>query len=543
MIMMKLTVLDKKTLIKIVAERFGFRIYLPQDYDTQRINMQEIIIDGNSLSLEAVQQVACLQVPIRLADSSREKVKKCRAYVDQVIANGDTVYGLTTGFGKFSTVTIAPEHIAELQVNLIRSHATSVGEPYTVAQTRAVMLLRIAVLAKGHSGIRLETLETLVQMLNAGVHPIIPKRGSVGASGDLSPLSHLALVLIGEGEALYMGEIISGQAAMQKAGINPVTLAAKEGLALNNGTQVMAALGVLSLLEAERLCRYADVIASMSIDALKGTPRAFDELIHNLRPHPGQIKSAANIRYLLSNSALRESHRNCGNVQDAYSLRCTPQVHGAVRDALSYARGVLEIEINSATDNPLIFAEEGKVISGGNFHGEPLAIALDTMAIAISELASISERRVEQMLNPALSRGLSPFLADRPGIDSGFMIAQLTAASVVSENKVLAHPASVDSIPTSANQEDHVSMGSVGAIKLLQVVENVSTALGIELLVASAALDQRGVNSSPSLEKVKHALRENVPAMKGDRIMYPDINNAIALLCSDRIDTLVTKID
>lgn len=526
-----------------MPETIDFRIYTPHDNNTPRIKMQEIIIDGNSLSLEDVQQVALMAAPIKISDPSRDKVIKCRAYVDKVIANGDTVYGLTTGFGKFSTVSIPAEHIAELQLNLIRSHATSVGEPYTIAQTRAIMLLRIAVLAKGHSGIRYETLDTLVQMLNKGVHPLIPTRGSVGASGDLSPLSHLALVLIGEGEANYKGEVMPGLVAMQKAGIKPVQLAAKEGLALNNGTQVMAALGVLSLLEAERLCRYADVIASMSIDALKGTPKAFDELVHRLRPHPGQLASAKNIRTLLSGSVLRESHRNCGNVQDAYSLRCSPQVHGAVRDACRYARNVLEIEINSATDNPLIFADEEKVISGGNFHGEPLAIALDTMAIAVSELASISERRVEQMLNPALSRGLSPFLADRPGIDSGFMIAQLTAAAVVSENKVLSHPASVDSIPTSANQEDHVSMGSVSAIKLLQVLENVSTALGIELLVACAALDQRALESSPLLEKVKSALRESVPPLKGDRVMYPDVNNAIALVRSGLIDELVGKID
>jgi histidine ammonia-lyase len=505
--------------------------------------MQDIIIDGNSLSLEQVALVAIDKVPVRLSETSRQKVQKCRAYVDKVIANGDTVYGLTTGFGKFSTVSIPPEHIAELQLNLIRSHATSIGEPYDIEQTRAIMLLRIAVLAKGYSGIRIETLDTLVNMLNRGVHPIIPKRGSVGASGDLSPLSHLALVLIGEGEAIYQGERMSGKQAMQRADITPVQLAAKEGLALNNGTQVMAALGVLSLLEAERLTRYADVIASMSIDALLGTPRAFDELIHQLRPHPGQLKSAANIRNLLSESILRESHRNCGNIQDAYSLRCTPQVHGAVRDAIAYVRGVLQIEINSATDNPLIFADEEKVISGGNFHGEPLAIALDTLAIAVSELASISERRIEQMLNPALSRGLSPFLAKRPGIDSGFMIAQLTAASLVSENKVLAHPASVDSIPTSANQEDHVSMGSVSAIKLLQVMENVGSVLGIELLIAAAALDERGLPSSDSLERVKALVRENIAAMQEDRIMYPDVNNAIALVRSKRIDAVLGKID
>jgi histidine ammonia-lyase len=503
--------------------------------------MQTIIIDGNSLSLEQVEQVALENAQIKLSDECVSGVIKCREYVDKVIANGDIVYGLTTGFGKFSTVTIPQENIAELQLNLIRSHATNLGPAYTRAQTRAIMLLRINVLAKGFSGIRLQTLQTLVEMLNKGVHPHIPMRGSVGASGDLSPLSHLALPLIGEGEAEYQDTLMSGAEAMASAGITPVVLQAKEGLALNNGTQVMAAVGVLQLLAGERLCLSADIIASASIDALKGTPRAFDALIHNLRPHPGQLNSAANIRNLLTNSPLRESHRDCGNVQDAYSLRCTPQVHGAVRDALAYARRVLEIEINSATDNPLIFADEGKVISGGNFHGEPLAIALDTMAIAISELASISERRVEQMLNPALNRGLSPFLALRPGIDSGYMIAQLTAASMVSENKVLAHPASVDSIPTSANQEDHVSMGSVSAIKLLQVVENVVSVLAIELMVAMSALEQRDLPSSEALESVHRLVRDQIPRLQGDRVMYPDMRCAVEMVRSGNVIEAANK--
>jgi len=485
--------------------------------------MQEIIIDGNSLSLEAVELVARKHAPISLAESSIALVKKCRDYVDKVIANKEIVYGLTTGFGKFSTVIIPEENIAELQLNLIRSHAVSVGEAYDEATTRAIMLLRIAVLAKGHSGIRIETLQSLVEMLNRGVHPIIPKRGSVGASGDLSPLSHLALVLLGEGEAHYQGERMSGAAAMQKAGITPVKLAAKEGLALNNGTQVMAAIGVLALLDAQRLCQQADITAAMAIDALKGTPSAFDPLVHQLRPHRGQMDSAQNIRNLLTSSPLRDSHINCGNVQDAYSLRCTPQVHGAARDAIRYVRSVLEVEINSATDNPLIFPDEGKVISGGNFHGEPLAIALDTLGIAISEVANISERRMEQMLNPALSRGLSPFLAKRPGLDSGFMIMQLTAASLISENKVLAHPASVDSIPTSANQEDHVSMGSVSAIKLQQIVENVNQVIAIEWIIAASALDQRGIASSPALESAKASLRKEVPVLAEDRVMYSDL--------------------
>jgi len=492
--------------------------------------MQDIIIDGNNLTLEEVGRVATENAPIRLAESSVHKVVKCREYVDEVIANGDVVYGLTTGFGKFSTVNIPPENIAELQLNLIRSHSVNVGEPYSQEITRAIMLLRIAVLAKGHSGIRLETLQTLVEMLNKGVHPIIPQRGSVGASGDLSPLSHLALVLLGEGEAIYQSERLPGIEAMQKAGIQPISLAAKEGLALNNGTQVMAAIGALMLLKAEALCQMADITAAISIDALLGTPRAFDPLVHDLRPHPGQKISAQNLNRLLQDSPLRLSHLDCGNVQDAYSLRCTPQVHGAVRDALAYARGVIEIEINSATDNPLIFPDDDKVISGGNFHGEPLAIALDTMALAISELANISERRMEQILNPALSRGLPPFLAKRPGLDSGYMIAQLTAASLISENKVLSHPAAVDSIPTSANQEDHVSMGSVSAIKLLQVVENVSNVIAIELLIAASALDYREHPSSKPLESVRAMLRAEVPILAEDRILYPDINAAIALV-------------
>ncbi|MGC9361904.1 MAG: histidine ammonia-lyase [Candidatus Syntrophosphaera sp.] len=492
--------------------------------------MRKIIIDGNSLSLSQVEAISLNQAKVELSDECVGRVQKCRAYVEKIIARGDIVYGLTTGFGKFSTVTIPPEHIAELQNNLIHSHATSIGPAYTTRETGAIMLLRINVLAKGHSGIRLRTLQTLVDMLNKGVHPIIPMRGSVGASGDLSPLSHLALPLLGEGEAVFDGEILPGAEAMKRAGIEPVRLEAKEGLALNNGTQVMTALGVLNLLEAERLCRQADVIAASSIDAMKGTPNAFDELIHNVRPHKGQIDCAANLRNLLENSPLRESHQNCENVQDPYSLRCTPQVHGAVRETLAYVRGILETEVNSATDNPLIFPDEEKVLSGGNFHGEPIAIALDALSIAVAELASISERRMEQMLNPALNRGLTPFLAKRPGIDSGYMIVQLTAASLVSENKVLTHPASVDSIPNSANQEDHVSMGSISANKLRQVVENVRSVLAIELLIACQALDQRGTASSPSIESVKSLFRVEIPALEGDRTSYPDVNAAIAFL-------------
>jgi len=486
--------------------------------------MRKVVIDGNSLTLEMIHAVAVHEAQVCLSEAAVEKVIKCRDYVEKVIAEGRIVYGLTTGFGKFSNVTISSQHIDELQENLIKSHAISVGTPYDRAQTRAIMLLRANVLAKGFSGIKLQTLQTLIDMLNAGIHPVIPRQGSVGASGDLSPLSHLALVLLGKGKAEYQGKVISGKTALHKAGIEPVKLAAKEGLALNNGTQVMTGLGVLAYLEAENLVKSADLIAAMSIDAMKGTPKALDELVHNLRPHQGQLDSAKNILSILKGSELRQSHLDCGNVQDPYSLRCAPQVHGAVRDALRYVKSTLEIEINSATDNPLIFPDEDKVISGGNFHGEPLAIALDTMAIAISELANISERRIEQILNPHLNRGLPAFLALKPGIYSGMMIAQLTAAAAVSENKVLSHPASVDSIPTSANQEDHVSMGSISANKVLQVVENVNTVLAIELMAAAQALDYRKIPSSPVIEKVKSELRQNVRQLKRDRIMYEDLN-------------------
>jgi len=356
--------------------------------------MNYLEIDGNSLTCEDIKAVACKEIPVRLTAQARKNVELCRAYVEEIISEGKTVYGLTTGFGKFSNVKISPKHLDELQENLIKSHAINVGQPYSKEQTRAIMLLRANVLAKGYSGIKLETLQTLLELLNKKVHPVIPRKGSVGASGDLSPLSHLALVLIGRGKAEFNEQIISGAEALAKAGIKPVTLSAKEGLALNNGTQVMTAIGVLTLLEAEELAKSADIIAAMTVDALLGTPAAFDPLIHKLRPHQGQSASAANLKALLKHSPLRASHINCDQVQDPYSLRCTPQVHGAVRDALAYVRKTLATEINSATDNPLIFPKEKKVISGGNFHGEPLAIALDTLAIAVSELGSISERRI-----------------------------------------------------------------------------------------------------------------------------------------------------
>ncbi len=486
--------------------------------------MNKIYIDGNSLSLEQVKAVAEDNVIIELTQEAKEKIQVCRDYVDKIIADGKIVYGLTTGFGKFANITIPADKLEELQENLIISHATGVGPYFSKSETRAIMLLRINVLAKGHSGIKLQTLQTLIDMLNLGVHPCIPEKGSVGASGDLAPLSHLALVLIGLGKAEYKGEIISGQDAMKKVGLTPIRLAAKEGLALNNGTQVMTGVGALALLKAETLFKMADLIASISVDALLGTPEAYNPLVHELRPHPGQKESAANMYKILSESPLRKSHLNCVNVQDAYSLRCTPQVHGAVRDALRYVRSVIEVELNSATDNPLIFPEQDRVISGGNFHGEPLAFACDTLGFTVSELANISERRMEQMFNPALNRGLNAFLAPRPGLDSGFMIVQLTAASLVSENKVLSHPSSVDSIPTSANQEDHVSMGTIGAVKARNIIDNVAFVLGIELMAGCEALDNRSEKSAPVLEEIKAEIRKTVTRLEKDRLLMDDIN-------------------
>ncbi|MCD4818491.1 MAG: histidine ammonia-lyase [Candidatus Cloacimonetes bacterium] len=498
-----------------------------------------IILNGNDLTLDQLEKIVFENEQIELNPDSIIKINKCRDYVEKIVREKRSVYGITTGFGKFANIRISQEDIEELQKNLILSHSVGVGQILSIPEIRATMLLRINVLVKGHSGIRLSTLQTLIDMLNKGVHPCIPEKGSVGASGDLAPLSHLALVLLGEGKAIYKNEILSGKEALQKAGIKPVVLKAKEGLALNNGTQVMTAMGALNLLRAENLCQVADIIAAMTIDALKGTFSAFDELVHKLRPHHGQMISARNLSSLMQNSELNKSHTYCSNIQDAYSLRCTPQVNGAVRDALEYVRKTIEIEMNSATDNPLIFPDEDKVISGGNFHGEPIAFAVDTLGFTVSEIANISDRRTEQMVNPALNRDLKPFLAPRPGIDSGFMMAQVTSAALVSENKILAHPASVDSVPTSANQEDHVSMGTIGAMKARTIVDNVSYVLGIELLVACQALDTRKLKSSDAIEAVKSEVRKQVKFLEKDRIMSDDIEKMKKLVDSEIISKIV----
>jgi len=499
------------------------------------------MLTGSDLTLNDLSKIVYDREKIEIHPDSIKKIVKCRDYVEKIVEENRVVYGLTTGFGKFANIRIPKENIEELQRNLILSHATGVGKNLSIEETRAVMLLRINVLVKGHSGIRLSTIQTLIDMLNKGVHPCIPEKGSVGASGDLAPLSHLALVLLGEGKAEYKGNIISGKEALKLTGIKPVVLKAKEGLALNNGTQVMTGVGALNLLRAERLCRIADIVASMSIDALMGTRSAFDVHIHDLRPHKGQKISAKNLYLLLQDSDLNRSHKYCSNVQDAYSLRCTPQVNGAVRDALQYIRNTIEIEMNSATDNPLIFPDEDKVISGGNFHGEPVAFAMDTMAFTVSELANISDRRTEQLLNPALNNDLHPFLAPRPGLDSGFMIAQVTSAALVSENKILSHPASVDSIPTSANQEDHVSMGTIGAMKARTILDNASVVFTIELMTACQALDCRNIKSSPAIEAVKREIRKTVKHLEQDRIMAEDINNLTKIIDSNIIPKIVNQ--
>jgi histidine ammonia-lyase len=497
-------------------------------------------ISGNDLTLEAVREVAVERRPVLLAPDARESVNRARAVVDEIVSGNKVAYAITTGVGKLSEVRIAGDQIRELQVNLVRSHAVGVGDPLAVPETRAMMLLRANSLAKGHSGVRAIIIDTLCEMLNRGVVPFVPSQGSVGASGDLAPLAHLALALIGEGECFdEKGQRVPSAEALKRAQIKAVVLESKEAISLINGTQGMLAVGTLSLLAAETLVDSADVIGGLTCDALKGTDAAFDERIHKARPHSGQMKSAANLRRMLEGSQIRESHRECGRVQDAYSLRCIPQVHGAIRDTLAHCREVFEIETNSAVDNPLVFItgnSEGDVISGGNFHGEPLAFALDFLAIALSALAGISERRIERLVNPALSEGLPPFLAPGAGLNSGFMMPQVTAAALVSENKILAHPASVDSITTSGNKEDYVSMGMTAAIKLRRIVENARNVLAIEAMAVAQALDFLAPLKTSKRGQTAHAaIRSVSAAMDNDRVMYPDFVRLSQLLASGKI--------
>jgi histidine ammonia-lyase len=502
-------------------------------------------LNGNDLTPEAVCEVADQHRPVLLLAEARAAVDRARAVVDEIVASNELAYAITTGVGKLSDVRIAGDQIRELQVNLVRSHSVGVGEPLSIAETRAMMLLRANSLAKGHSGVRAIVIDTLCEMLNRDVTPFVPSQGSVGASGDLAPLAHLALALIGEGECIDAGARIPSDAALKRAQIKPLVLEAKESISLINGTQSMLAVGILALLAAETLVDSADVLGGLCCDALKGTDTAFDERIHKARPHSGQIKSAANLRKMLEGSQIRESHRECGRVQDAYSLRCIPQVHGAVRDTLAHCREVFEIEANSAVDNPLVFitnAEkaEGDVVSGGNFHGEPLAFALDFLAIALSALAGISERRIERLVNPALSEGLPPFLAEGAGLNSGFMMAQVTAAALVSENKVLAHPASVDSITTSGNKEDYVSMGMTAANKLKRVAENTRNVLAIEAMAVAQAIDFLAPLKTSKRGQAAHAaIRAVCPTVDKDRVMYKDFARIADLIASGKVADVI----
>jgi histidine ammonia-lyase len=494
-----------------------------------------LAIDGSSLDLDGLESVAREGRPVSLADSAREGVRAARRVVDDAVARGAVVYGVTTGFGNFADVRIPLDRLPELQLNLVRSHSAGVGAPLEEAETRALMLLRANVLAKGFSGVRLETLELLVEMINRRLHPVVPSQGSVGASGDLAPLAHLALALVGEGECVFGGHRLPGGEALRAAGLAPLVLEPKEGLALVNGTQLTTAVGALAVAGALRLARSADVVGALTLDALEGTDVAFDPRIHAARPHPGQAASARNLARLLAGSGVRESHRDCGRVQDAYSLRCMPQVHGTVREALAYAASAHVVEMNSATDNPMVFADTGEILSGGNFHGQPVAIAADLMAIAAAQLAVISERRTERLVNPALS-GLPAFLAREGGLHSGLMMAHVTAAALASESKVLAHPASVDSIPTSAGKEDHVSMGPAAAWKAARVVANTGRVLAVELLAACEALDfRRPLRSSQALEAVHSRVRLAVPTHGHDRVLGPEIEALAALLRSGEV--------
>lgn len=500
--------------------------------------MKSLTLDGLSLTVEDLYRYSTVPATVTFAPSARRRLSASRALVDTWIRKNEAVYGITTGFGEFSNVRINEAHLEQLQDNLIMSHAAGAGEPLPPVVARAMMILRMNTLLQGFSGIRPSTLEALKAAFNAGIVPVIPSRGSVGCSGDLVQLAHLVLALMGKGKVFEGTTEVDSALVLKRAGLKPIRLAAKEGLALINGTQMMTAFGALAVHEARQLSVTADIAAAMTVEALHGSDTPFDPRIHRLRPHPGQALSAANLRTLLRGSEIREFHRHDDpRVQDAYSIRCIPQVHGAARDAIDYAYRVISTEINSVTDNPLIFPNDGAHLEGGNFHGEPVALALDFLAIALSELASISERRIERMVNGALS-GLPRFLTENGGLNSGLMIAQYTAASLVSENKVLSHPASVDSIPTSANQEDHNSMGSIGALKVWQVLQNARTVLAIELMVAAQGIDfscihpgdKHQMRPGEGVRAAHRLIRKYVRHLYDDRVLHTDISAMTDLL-------------
>ncbi len=499
--------------------------------------MTTLRLTGHDLSIADVVAVARGNVAVALDRAAEHRVAEAAKLVAELAAGEAPVYGVNTGFGDLATVRVPTDRVRELQLNLVRSHSVGVGAPLPQDVVRAILLLRANTLAAGRSGVRVGTIDLLLDMLNNHVHPVIPEHGSVGASGDLAPLAHAALVLIGEGEAFVDGVRMAGGEALRRKGLGPIELAPKEGVALINGTQVMTAIGCLALHDAEVLATSADIIGAMSAEALRATDAAWDEALHQTRPHPGQLLVAANLRSLMSGSPNVASHKiNDPRVQDPYSIRCMPQVHGASRDALAYVRRVLEIEINAVTDNPLIFVEERRVVSGGNFHGQPVAIALDLATIAVAELADVSEARIDRLTNGHTS-GLPAFLSPEPGMNSGFMVAQYTAAALVTENRLRSFPASVESVPTSAGMEDHVSMGTHAAHKLAAVVRNTRDVLAIEALCAAQGLDLLGVVTAPGVEEARHIVRERVAALARDRVLAPDIAAIADVIARDVLAT------
>lgn len=516
---------------------------------------QPILLDGESLTIKQVVHVAYSQTShlvVQISPRASERVERAAQAVQDLLARGEVAYGITTGFGAFKDRIISNDQVEILQRNIIMSHAVGVGDLFDIPTTRAIMLIRANTLARGHSGIRRSTLQLLLEMLNRGIHPCIPQKGSLGASGDLAPLAHMSLVMIGEGKAEYQGQFYSGGETLKKAGLQPVTLAAKEGLALTNGTSVMTALGTLAVERAERLSKTANAAGCLSLEALNGTSLAFDERIHQLRPHPRQQTCAAELRKILEGSQFTRGI-DPSNIQDAYTLRCIPQVHGAVQEAIAYTRWVMEIELNAVTDNPLIFIEEEtqdvSILSGGNFHGEPLAIAMDYLSIALTELGNISERRTMRLTDEASNANVLPaFLTKNGGLNSGFMLTQYTAAVLAGENKVLAHPASVDTIPTSANVEDHVSMGCTAALKNLRILDNLEHILAIELLAAAQGIDFRreSIGSQARLGKgtqpVYRLIRQQVPFIEKDTILYPYIEAVRSILASGQFERELNKI-
>jgi histidine ammonia-lyase len=501
-----------------------------------------IVLNGQQLTLQQIVDVAKGREQVVLADEARTRVERACRVVHDIVTEGRTVYGVNTGFGKLSDVSIDKADLLQLQLNLVRSHSCGLGEPLSEPEARAMLLLRANVLAAGFSGARALVIDTLVAMLEKGVTPVIPEKGSVGASGDLAPLAHLALAAIGEGEVFYQGERLAAATAFERAQIAPLQLEVKEGLALLNGTQAMGAVGSLALYRAQALVRLADVAGAMTLEALKGTPVAFDERIHTARPHPGQVEVAAHLRGLLRESEIRQSHlENDPRVQDAYSLRCMPQVHGAIRTALSHAQQVVEIESGSATDNPLVFSETGEVLSGGNFHGAPLALVFDYAAIALTDLMSITERRIDRLVNPDSNEGLPPFLTAHAGISSGFMMLQVTAVALLNEAKVLAHPASVDNVPTDGGKEDHVSMGMTAATKLRAIVQLAELATAIELMAAAQALEYHApLAPGAGVKQAYEIVRRLVAPLTIDRSMSRDIEKIRDAIVAQEFAGLLT---